>query len=62
MVFLHDGDAIGIVAVGSHSSRVVDGEFEIIAEFGPGQAFGRIFVIKRRLLAGEIDLRRCGPR
>jgi hypothetical protein len=60
LIFLYDGDAIGVVAVGAEPARLAQGDPEVVAQLRAWQAFGMILVKQRRPVAGEIGLRRGG--
>ena len=56
-VLTDHGDAIGVVAVGSHPRGVVDGNAGVVAEFGTRDAVWEVLMIEGRPIAGQIDLR-----
>ena len=54
------GDPIRIVAVGPQPGGIVEGQSQVIAQFGTGNAVRKILVVQRRPASREIYLREGG--
>src|SRR5215510_1725102 len=57
LVFLDDGNTIGVPAIRSQTRSIINRHLEVVAELRPGPALRRILVIKRRPFSGKVDLR-----
>src|SRR5262249_13253803 len=55
LIFLDDGNTIGIPAVRSHTRSIIDRHLQVVAEFRPGASLGRICVIRGPPFAGKVD-------
>ena len=63
LILLDRGNPVGMVAVGPHPGGFVDRQLEVVSKCRSGQSFGRVLVVQRDPIAGEIDLcDRCHAR
>src|SRR5262245_45762680 len=58
LVFLDDGNTIGVPAIRSQTRSIIDRHLEVVAELRSRPALRRVFVIKRRPFSGKVDLRK----